>query len=411
MQFMTLNYEEKILKNLSQERIDAILAVSDIAEKEGINIYLIGGIVRDIIMNNSISDIDIAIEADAIKFSEILNRYIKCKIINIQDKLKTVKVKFTNSVEIDIASTREELYKESGILPQGYNFGCEIEKDIKRRDFTINTLAIKLTGKDRYSLIDYYGGYSDIKNKQIKILHKNSFIDDPSRIIRALKFSSRFNFEIEKWTYNTMQEYLNNVNNNMPLERVKNELKQYFAIKKANIYKKLIDTNAYKLISDKPIKKIYTKRLKELEEYKIIEEENLWYIYFIALIINSDYLNEKLNLNNQEKRILKETKELLEKNTYKNAEEIYRGFIKKNNISISCYYMISKDKEDADKYLNELKEIKLEITGEDIKELGVNPSKYYKEIMEEILREKINKKINNKKEEIEYAKKIIKKQS
>ena len=72
-------------------------------------------------------------------------------------------------------------------MPEAYNFGCDLKDDVKRRNFSINTLALKLTGINKFSLIDYCNGYRDIQNKKIRILHDNSFIDDPSRIILALK--------------------------------------------------------------------------------------------------------------------------------------------------------------------------------------------------------------------------------
>ncbi len=398
---MTINIKDILFKRLSKEQTEVMLSSAEIAEDCGINIYLIGGIVRDLIMNNPIFDMDIAVESDTLEFAEKLTNSIDCEIINLQTELKTVKIRFSNKQEIDFASTREEYYEKSGFLPKAYNFGCLLKNDVKRRDFTINTLAVKLTGDDKYSLIDYYDGLNDIKEKKIKILHDKSFIDDPSRIIRALKFSKRFDFKIDEKTYNLMQNYLNNINFNMPLERIKNELKQYFSINSETLTENIINTNAYKLVSNNPITDINTNRIKELKTNK-----DNWFIYFAALIVNSDYNNEKLNLNNIEKKSLNDLKSLLNTdfNNLNDYKKIYKSFINCSDLAINCFYVISEDNTAVKLFLNKLKNIKTEITGHDLINLGLKPSSYFHEIFERILEKKLNGEITSKEEELEYVK-------
>ena len=393
---LNLQFEELI----SAEYKSAILSASQIAEKYSVKIYLIGGIVRDLILKNKIKDVDIAVEADAIEFAKLLEKEADCEIIAIQENLRTAKVKFENDVEIDFASTREESYTKSGVLPTAHNFGCALEKDVKRRDFTINTLALKLTGEDKFSLVDYFDGYSDIQNKKIRILHDKSFIDDPSRIIRALKFKIRFDFELEEKTEVLMQDYLNNVDKKMPLERIKGELKQYFSNSKQGLYKYLIETNAYKLISNNPI--------KDIDETVFQNEDNLWFIYFALLLVNCEY-DERLNMTSGEKKIISEVKELINSKTPTSNLEIYNKYIDKNDISLTLYYAISKDKT-VEKFLNALKQIKVLITGKDLIELGFIPSAYFNELFEKILKEKLDGKIQTREEELEFVKQFIKKE-
>ena len=389
-------YEELI----SAEYKSAIFSASEIAEKNGIRIYLIGGIVRDLILQNQIKDIDIAVEFDAIEFSKILVRELDCNIIATQENLKTAKVSFGNGIEIDFASTREETYIKSGVLPIAQNFGCSLESDVKRRDFTINTLGLNLTGDNKFLLVDYFDGYSDIKNKKIRILHNKSFVDDPSRIIRALKFKVRFDFELEEKTYYLMQEYLENVDKVMPLERIKGELKQYFSISKQTLYQYLIETKAYKLISDSPI--------IEFDENVLQAEENLWFIFFVLLLVNEEY-DERLNLTSIEKKIISEVKEMMKSNTPISNLEIDNEYISKNDISLNIYYSISKDKT-VEKFLNVLKQIKVLITGKDLIELGFIPSAYFNELFEKILKEKLDGRIQTREEELKFVKQFIKKE-
>ncbi len=409
---MSIFLKDNFERMLSDEMKYAIRQTILQSEKAKINIYLIGGIVRDLILNNRIKDIDIAVEGDAVCFAEKLVQHLNCEIISAQENLRTAKVKFPSGIEIDFASTREEQYLDSGMLPVACNFGCKLEKDVKRRDFTINTLALILTGDEKFKLIDYFDGYADISNKQIKILHDKSFIDDPSRIIRALKFKKRFDFEIEQNTFSLIDEYLNNINKNMPLERIKNELRQYFSIKKQNIYGEIIKTRAYKLISDNPVQDFNYSRLLEITDYELIDEKDVWFIYICLLLVNDNYHKEKLNMTAFEIKVLDEVNELLsEKNIKLNDNErIYKLYNNKIDLSIAIFYILTGEKS-VIKFLTALKQIKVLITGKDLINLGFIPSKYFSELFDKILKEKLKGKLTKKEDEIKFVQKFLKKQS
>ena len=404
---MVICLKEKFDSLISEAFADAILCASTAADEICVNIFLIGGIVRDLIMNNSIKDVDIAVQADAIQFGTFLEEKFGCEVVSVQENLRTSKVKFPNGVVIDFASTREERYTESGVLPVAFNFGCELEKDVKRRDFTINTLALKLSGENKFSLVDYFNGYDDIQNGQIKILHEKSFIDDPSRIIRALKFKERFDFEIEEKTSNLMQEYLQNINDKMPLERVKGELRQYFEIKKEGLYSRFIESSAYNLISNNPIMEIDEDRFKALYEYNLFDENEKWFIYIVLLILNSDYAVERLNLTAFEKKVLKEVRELIKKSPNKDKVSVYNLFKNLTDTSI-CVYYIATGSSLVELFLGALRDIKVLITGNDLIKLGFLPSPYFNKLFDAVLKEKLDGKLKTKEEEIEFLKKYIK---
>lgn len=408
---MSVFLKEDIERYLHADYLSAIFSASKIAEKYNIRIYLIGGIVRDLILHNPIKDIDITVEYDAIDFCRILEREIGCKIILTQENLRTAKVLFENGVEIDFASTREEKYTKSGVLPVAYNFGCSLKKDVRRRDFTINTLAINLVGKDKYFLVDYYNGYQDILDKKIKVLHDKSFVDDPSRIIRALKFQVRFNFNIDENTSMLMENYLENVDLTMPLERIKSELRQFFSIKKPDLYSKIITTKAYKLISDNPVLSFDENILDEMRSYCLYGDNDVWFVYIVLLIVNSNVSCERLNMTAYEKKIIREVGELL--NLYPlNKEDktfLYNTFNNKIDLSIVVYYLITKDIS-VKHFFDVLKQIKVLITGKDLIELGFIPSPYFNELFEKVLKEKLDGNLKTKKEEIEFVKQFIKKE-
>ena len=167
------------------------------------NLYYVGGVVRDELLNVKSLDTDLCYEGNAIEFAQNNN----LNIIKENPKFGTVRVKL-NEKEIDIASTRTETYPKKGHLPMVSNIGCSLKDDLKRRDFTINAMAKRTTNNE---LIDYFNGVEDINNKVLRVLHKDSFTDDPTRIIRGLKFAVRFNFELSDETKTFQNEYLSNI--------------------------------------------------------------------------------------------------------------------------------------------------------------------------------------------------------
>lgn len=173
------------LNNKEKEIIDIILNSNNQYKNK---IYIVGGIVRDLLMENQIKDIDFLIEGSAIEFAKVSG----LKINSIHEAFDTVKVEVLGQ-EIDIASTRIEKYDFMGTLPNVLKTGVKIEEDLKRRDFTVNSIAYNL-GTNQ--IIDPFQGQNDINNKVLKILHDKSFLDDPTRILRGLDFKHRFDFEL-----------------------------------------------------------------------------------------------------------------------------------------------------------------------------------------------------------------------
>lgn len=394
-----------------KEVVHAVEISAKYAASFGVNIFLIGGIVRDLILKKVVQDIDIAVEGNAVEFAEFLKTKTDCEILQVQENLKTAKVKFASGVQIDFASTREETYSKSGILPVAYNFGCCLEQDVKRRDFTINTLALNLTGNERYMLIDSFGGYQDILNKRIKILHDKSFIDDPSRIVRALKFKKRLGFDFDKKTLDLMLEYLKEPNREMPFERIKSELKQYFSINRKDLYNDYLKFFVYKLFTDNPIIFSGLDKLEEMIKLRVIDIKDISEFYFILSVLGEDSSCLSLNLNSQESKIILEVKALLD-NPFSGYDkvDIYKRYISLNNMSLALYYCISGEKS-VMVFLSELSKIKVLVKGKDLIELGFVPSKYFSEIFDSVLIAKINGKIYTKEEEIDFIQKNIKKES
>ena len=208
--------EQKISNVLGQDIKKLIQTISRHAQQSNIQLYLVGGVVRDLLLNRENLDLDFVVEGSAIDFAENLQRQFGGQINSFRP-FGTAKWKFDEEVSgkfaidlerlpdhIDFATARNEFYEHPTALPTVYN--SSIKLDLGRRDFTINTLAIQLSPSTAMGhLLDFFGGESDLKAGLIRVLHSLSYIDDPTRIIRAVRFEQRLGFNIETRTAELIQ--------------------------------------------------------------------------------------------------------------------------------------------------------------------------------------------------------------
>ncbi|HHS49282.1 MAG TPA: CBS domain-containing protein, partial [Desulfurella acetivorans] len=200
----TLKVDLKLKNKLDEKTYSFFKVISEVALKLKMKAYAVGGMVRDIVMDMPIKDIDIVIEGNAIEFAKEFAKIIDGKLIT-HDEFKTASV-IKEGEKIDFATARQEYYDEvSSGLPHVEESSLKL--DLYRRDFTINTLAISLN-ENFGELIDYFGGMKDIKDKKIRILHNLSFIEDPTRVLRALRFAEKFNFLLGQQTEKLMKNAL-----------------------------------------------------------------------------------------------------------------------------------------------------------------------------------------------------------
>lgn len=358
----------------------------DIKDK---NLYYIGGVVRDELLNKKSFDIDLTYVGDAIEFAKELDN---CQIIKINKPFGTVRINY-NGKEIDIASTRDEIYPQKGHLPKVLNIGCSLKEDILRRDFTINALAKStLTGE----IIDYTGGLKDLKNKILRVLHDKSFVDDPTRIVRGLKFAVRFGFELEPHTKSLQDIYLENVNYDMSYKRLKKELEETFNLNSQKAFEKFIKQKIYKLITKNDVE---MPEINFEELVNLYKPKNIWIIY-AGQIPNI----ENLPLTKIEKKIVEEFRNI-QNAEFSDDYHIWKTF---NSIPLESVIMCSKfHYKEAKRYLEVLSKIKLQITGETLKGMGISPGKIYQEFFDYLMNKKISNPKITKEDEIQTAKEFF----
>ncbi|MDD5312051.1 MAG: hypothetical protein PHO26_03315, partial [Dehalococcoidia bacterium] len=193
---MSQNYSKLIKQAFPEPVVQLVMQAGNLARSMSYGIYLVGGAVRDLLLERKNEDIDIMIEGDAIGFAELLAQTLKTGITSYK-KFGTATLK-AGSYEIDFATCRSETYSRPGALPSVKP--GDITADLFRRDFTINALALCIAPGKFGELIDLYNGRQDIENKLIRVLHSESFTDDATRIMRAIRYEQRLDFEIETKT-------------------------------------------------------------------------------------------------------------------------------------------------------------------------------------------------------------------
>lgn len=385
-----------------------IIKINDNSNK----LFYIGGVVRDELLGRKSIDIDITYVGNAIeycsKFGEVVQENPDFGTVRVainplpnfshshSDNCEILPShrKRGQKVTVDFASTRSESYPRKGHLPVVEKIGCSLKEDVMRRDFTVNALAKSVTTGE---IVDYVGGLEDLKNKKLRVLHDESFIDDPTRIIRGLKFATRFGFELEEHTKKLQDEYLANINYDMSYKRVKKELIETFSLNSQSAFKAFIDQKIYKLVTLNDVK-MPKVNIENLVTTYLADQPSsypvaIWLIYVGILGDLS-----RLPLTKIEQKILDD----VPKEVLKTDFELYKTF-QNARIETILLYAILKDEAGARHYLDDLQKIKLEITGKDLLNLGIKPSPEYQKIFDEVLKVKLKNPSITKEDEIKLA--------
>ncbi|PIQ98080.1 MAG: hypothetical protein COV67_00805, partial [Nitrospinae bacterium CG11_big_fil_rev_8_21_14_0_20_56_8] len=287
---MHKNMKSLMIERLPKEVMNLLLTIGQVADERGVAAYVVGGFVRDMLMNIGNLDLDIVIEGDGIDFAQSLGQTIQGRV-RTHAKFGTSVIILENNSRIDVATARMEFYKHPGALPTVER--SSIKSDLFRRDFTFNSLAIKLNGKDAFGLMDYFNGERDLKEKVIRVMHNLSFVEDPCRIFRAVRFERRLGFRLGKQT----EAFLKNAVEKRRVDqlsgsRLLNELKLLFREERAfQCLQRLIDLDLLQFISPALVKEYKgmgtVKRLDSVLSWAKMmpfqRKPEVWFVYILGL--------------------------------------------------------------------------------------------------------------------------------
>ena len=191
---------------LTPDQQKGVNLVQDIARRAGLNLYLTGGTIRDLITGFPIRDIDLSIQGNPLKLQKDLEK-AGISVQGVDEDLRLIYLLMPGNVRAELNMTRSEVYDKPGKSPT--ITPATINEDLRRRDFTVNAMALSLNPGSRGLLLDPFNGIADIEAKQLRILHNYAFLEDPIRLIRATRLATRFQYTLEERTqarYNAAKE-------------------------------------------------------------------------------------------------------------------------------------------------------------------------------------------------------------
>ncbi|MFO7666830.1 MAG: CBS domain-containing protein [Desulfobacterales bacterium] len=421
----TRNIVKFIEERLSKHLIDLLRKIGKVANEIGCGAYVIGGFVRDLLLYRNNEDIDIVIEGDGIAFAKKYAQLVGARV-HIYGKFGTAVVIFPDGFKIDVASARMEYYKFPAALPTVEM--SSIKLDLFRRDFTINTLAIQLNPERFGTLIDFFAAQKDIKEKAIKVLHNLSLVEDPTRVFRAIRFEQRFGFTIGKLTSGLIENAVKmDFFKRLSGRRVFSELKQILgeenpapSIVRLNDYGLLKVIHPSLTLSKDLISSLNSvKQVLSWHDLLFLDESYMkWAVYFMVLFRHCEVDVSKEICDQFE--IAPKYQEIFCKERFEAERCLYRlemdNKIKNTvlykelsafRIELILYMMAVTKKERAKKaisfFITQLRQIKISVSGKDLKEMRLEPGPLYRIILQAVLEAKINGQLKTKNDELNFV--------
>ena len=409
VRFQAKSGASRNMKSLVKERQDKDIfklleRIAEIGERSGLPVYAVGGFVRDLLLNIVNKDIDIVVEGEGIPFAACLAEEFGGRVKS-HEKFGTSVVIFPDGYRIDVATARMEYYQYPGALPTVER--SSIKSDLFRRDFTINSMAIKLTGPQSFFLIDFFNGERDLKNKEVHVMHSLSFIEDPCRLFRAIRFEQRFGFAMGRQAESFMRSTVKKrLIDSLSGKRLFNEIQILLSEKcPMDCIRRMQDFDLLQFV--------VPEMLKSPEDIEVLErldsviswaklialprEPETWQVYFLGLFYSLDddafaKATERLQLQTKMKNLLAhdraQCRESLKRlNSQEEWEpiEIYHTFA---NLSVEAVvFLIARASSDrlnqyANLYFTQYQGMAEPVlNGDDLVEMGLMPGPIFQSVL------------------------------
>jgi tRNA nucleotidyltransferase (CCA-adding enzyme) len=413
----TTNLTDRVQKQLPAELVDFLHLAGKVASGLGENVYLVGGVVRDLLLERINLDLDLVAECDAIKLAEELARQKNGKVI-AHSRFNTAKIRW-GKWSVDIATARSESYSMPGALPT-VQCGGSIENDLTRRDFTINAMAVYLTPAHYGELIDLYRGREDLEQGKIRVLHDYSFRDDATRIWRAVRYEQRLDFRIESHTLDLLKRYIACLDT-ISGDRIRHELE--LCLEEERPEKALLRADQLEVMericpslqADDWLARKFAKARGMLQPYCPPKdlylaflvyrlpledlEDSVTYLKFSGATLQTlrDTLNLKNNLSSLGATGISSSR------TYRCLHQYSQNAIL-SNLVISEHALI---RQRIELYLNRLRFIRTALTGDDLLQAGIASGPRIKEVMDLLREARLDGKVKTKEEELEMVKEVL----
>lgn len=377
----------KLRSSAKKKKKSVLRKTIDFFVKSEHHAYLVGGYVRDSTLGRESVDIDIVVEGDGVKVARKLNAKLNGKL-TCHAEFGTATISINNH-RVDLASARTEKYPSPAHLPHVYP--STIVEDLNRRDFTINAIAMSISKENFGEIFDPFEGLNDIKKKSIRILHRNSFIDDPTRIFRALRYKNRFGFKVEEDTERLMREAIENgMVSRLSGQRILNELQLIFE-----------EDTFQHTVEDLAHYEIFQIKRSEL---KMLPSSNCHAFYFFVsrLPKNTIPLTKDVKAIVGDFRNVTDIISQLQRTSKKS--KIYNLLSPIATTVTEAIPSIKPDLKDKVMTFHYLQKTKPFVTAKDLQKYGIRPVKQYTKLLNKIFALQLDKILQSRKQALEYVK-------
>src|SRR5213078_1853909 len=394
---------------------EAVAAVSEPFE----GVYLVGGTVRDILLGERSFDVDIAVEGDAIALAQALADALAGRV-RAHEKFGTAVVLYGDDERVDVVTARTEFYDAPAALPTVEH--ASIREDLFRRDFTINAMAVSLKGADLGRLVDPFAGRRDLEAKTVRVLHNLSFIDDPTRIFRAIRYENRYGFRMDEHTQRLARGTIEmGLVGDLSSARLRDELVALLEEGEVeHSILRLAELGADKAIhphlaADGEAVTLLARLRALVQEYEL--DVPAWRLGLIALArrLPPDEVYEWLQRLKVRRRDAEQIAaavtvgprlvERLRDRDVEPAEVV--ALADRYAPDAPLFALGLEDLEPLREYFRGLRDVRLEVTGNDLAELGLGESPRVGEILAELRRRKLNGELDGRDSELAAARELI----
>jgi tRNA nucleotidyltransferase (CCA-adding enzyme) len=433
---------EKDIAQLLHKRLDAdvvelLQSLGEAGDQLGVSVFAVGGSVRDLLLDQPNLDIDITVEGDGIFFAETFATASGCRVRS-HAAFGTAVIIFPDGRKIDVASTRLEYYESPGVLPVVER--ASLRHDLYRRDFTINTLAFCLN-PDRFGrMIDYFGGQKDLQEKQVRVLHNLSFVEDPTRCFRAVRFEQRLGFSLDQHTEGLLKTAVRmGLVARVGGKRLFGELQQILKEREpAPAVSRMAALGLLPFIHPAlrfgaDSAKLFAEVEKVLAWYHLLYLKNrveVWVVYFLALTDRLDsaqyleacqrlsmpgrLLDTPLGKRHHSLKRIGYLRRLLQHEGQVPSSKVY-SCLEGVPVEILLYGLARTGDEELRRmvslYLTHLVSVKSQVTGDQLKLLGVKPGPGMRKLKDRLLVARLDGEVGSRDEEFELARRMVEEQS
>ncbi|WP_163340330.1 CBS domain-containing protein [Desulfopila sp. IMCC35008] len=422
------NLHNLVVDCLSKRMIKLLQEIGEAADVIGYNAFAVGGFVRDLLLKKQNLDLDIVVEGDGITFAKALTARLGGRY-RTHERFSTATVLLPDGFKLDIATARLEYYEYPAALPTVEL--SSIKLDLYRRDFTINAMAIQLNTRQFGTLVDFFNCQNDLKHKQIKVLHNLSFVEDPSRLFRAIRFEQRMQFRIAPHTKRLMQNAVkmklfgktNDTRLFSELRHILSETDPIPAIERLaefNLFQFLWPDLKPHLKIDRRFHHILTQAKNALSWHNLLyleEKCTPWIVYLLAIMGRSP--NEVLASFCRRFLVPQKMSEFILQQKM-HADKTARFFQHRRAIPNSESYLLLQElkiegllylmaiarkssvKKCVSNYVTELRYTSPELSGKDLMKLGYKPGPEFKIMLSDLLEMKLDNKLHTKEDEIAH---------